>query len=138
MFFSLFIEDLELLLLLQERVSPGFSIVEINLILLLFADDMVLIGISPEDLQNSLDRLHTYCSECGLSVNSADTKVVFRQRGHLQSGESWKYNKEPTEVLNDFNYLDIVFYYTGLFSLNQEAFSGSFKTFVIEHQKILF
>ena len=84
--FSLFVEDLELFL--QERVTAGLSIDDINLILLLFADDMVLLGNSSEDLQNSLNRLHMYCSEWGLTVNTSKTKiVVFRKRGNVRPDE---------------------------------------------------
>ena len=46
--FSLFIEDLELYL--QGRPCSGFNIKDINLLLLLFADDMVVLGETPEDL----------------------------------------------------------------------------------------
>ena len=116
--FSLFVEDLELFL--QERVTAGLSIDDINLILLLFADDMVLVGNSPEDLQNSLNRLHMYCSEWGLTVNTSKTKiVVFRKRGNVKPDERWTYNGEQVEVVHDFNYLGVVFNYTGSFILNQ-------------------
>ena len=53
--FSLFVEDLELYL--QDRAICGLSMEEINIILLLLADDMVIVGNSPEDLQNSLNLL---------------------------------------------------------------------------------
>ena len=44
--FSLFVEDLELYL--QDRATCGLSMEEINIILLLFADDLVIVGNSPE------------------------------------------------------------------------------------------
>ena len=75
---------------------------KINIILLLFADDMVKVGNSP--------------------VNTQKTKiVVFKKRGQIREGESWTYNNEQHEVVNDFNYLGIAFNYTGTFILNQEA-----------------
>ena len=121
--FSLFVEDLELYL--QDRTTCGLSIEEINIILLLFADDMVIVGNSPEDLQNSLNLLFKYCSDWGLTVNIQKTKiVVFRKRGQIREGESWTYNDEHIEVVNDFNYLGIVFNYTGTFVLNQETLAG--------------
>ena len=51
--FSIFLEDLELYLL--DGVDAGLTIDDLSLILLLFADDMVVLGKSPEDLQHSLD-----------------------------------------------------------------------------------
>ena len=53
--FSLFIEDLELFL--QDDVNSGLDINDIMLLLLSFADDLVPLGKTPEDLQRSLDLL---------------------------------------------------------------------------------
>ena len=55
MLFSLFIEDLELFL--QNDQRSGLSLDEITFILMLFADDMVILGKDRDDLQKSLDRL---------------------------------------------------------------------------------
>ena len=69
--FSLFVEDIEMYL--QNRNSKGIVIQDMCLILLLFADDMVVIGETPEDLQLSIDHLHNYCETWGLEVNTAKT-----------------------------------------------------------------
>ena len=57
---SLFIEDLELFL--QDDVNCGLSLNDIMFVLMLFADDMVILGNSPANLQQSLDLLSEYCS----------------------------------------------------------------------------
>ena len=46
--FSLFLEDLELYL--QSRPDSGLCLNDINTMLLLFVDDMVLLGDTPEEL----------------------------------------------------------------------------------------
>ena len=69
--FSLFIEDLELFL--QEDPTCGLSLDEITLILMLFADDMVILGKDRNDLQRSLDILNSYCNKWGLAVNTEKT-----------------------------------------------------------------
>ena len=116
--FSLFIEDLEIYL--QGKPSSGLNIKDINLLLLLFADDMVILGESSEDLQDSLNELYKYCDKWGLEVNTAKTKVVvFRRRGGLHQNERWSLNGTILETVNDFNYLGVVFNYTGSFALNQ-------------------
>jgi hypothetical protein len=61
--FSLFVNDLELFL--QDSNLSGLNIDDITLILLLFADDMVILGKSPEELQNHLDKLYQYCNSWG-------------------------------------------------------------------------
>ena len=81
---SLFLEDLELYL--QKRAESGLLIYDIVLILLLFTDDMVILGKSPDELQYHLDLLHTYCNSWGLEVNTEKTKImVFRYRGPFAS-----------------------------------------------------
>ena len=63
---SLFIEDLELSL--QRDASCGLSLFDLCLIVLLFADDMVVLGKTPNELQSSLNYLHEYCKKWGLEV----------------------------------------------------------------------
>ena len=76
--FSLFLEDLELYL--QSRPDSGLCLNDINIMLLLFADDMVLLGDTPEDLQNSWDKLQEYCQKWGLEVNVLKTKIVVLEK----------------------------------------------------------
>ena len=73
--FSLFVEDLELFL--QDGVHSGLNIEDIILILLLFADDMAILGKSPEEIQSHLDNLYLYCNSWGLNVNTSKTKIMF-------------------------------------------------------------
>ena len=70
--FSLFIDDLELFL--QDSVNCGMTFDDITLIILLFADDMAIIGDSPMGLQNSLNLLKTYCNTWALEVNIQKNK----------------------------------------------------------------
>ena len=72
--FSLFVEDLEIYL--QTRPDLSLCINDINIMLLMFSDDMVIIGDSPEELQASLNKLHDYCSKWCLEVKTVKTKIV--------------------------------------------------------------
>ena len=94
--------------------GESINVNDINLILLFFADDMVVLAETPEDLQTSLDSLYQYCLNWGLEVNTVKTKcVVFRKRGGLLKNEKWLHNGMEIETVNDFNYLGVVFNYTG-------------------------
>ena len=64
--FSLFIEDL--VMYLQTKPDSGININDVNLILLFFADDMVILAETPEDLQSSLDNLYQYYTSRKYSV----------------------------------------------------------------------
>ena len=58
--FSLFIEDLELFL--QNGVTSGLSFDDILLILLIFADNMVILGKSVDEINTNLELLCNYCN----------------------------------------------------------------------------
>ena len=98
---------------------------DIVLILLLFADDMVVLGKSPDELQYHLDLLHTYSNSWGLEVNTEKNKImVFRNRGRLFWGENRTYNNQEIEVVDKFNYFGTIFKYTGSFSSNTDYIIG--------------
>ena len=106
--FSLFLEDLEMFLL--DDVNSGITIDDISFILMLFADDMVILGKNVEELQKNLDLLHDYCRTWGLEVNPDKSKiVVVRKRGPVRVTEKWLYGDKLLEVVDNFNYLGTVF-----------------------------
>ena len=121
--FSLFIDDIELYL--QGDTSSGLNLGDVQILLLLFADDMVILSENPNDLQNSLNKLLDYCNKWGLEVNTEKTKVVvFRKKGALRCNETWYYNGKKLEVVNDFHYLGTTFSHTGSFSNNTRTLSN--------------
>ena len=86
---------------------------------------MAVIGKSPQELQQHLNFLHKYCDKWGLKVNTPKTKIfVFRKRGRLTEAEKWSYAGQNIEVVDNFNYLGVVFNYTGPFVLNQAHLTG--------------
>ena len=121
--FALFLEYLELSL--QNGQPCGLSIHEMCIIILLFADDMVIMSNHVIDLQNNLNKLQTYCDVWGLKVNVAITKiVVFRKLGPLRQDEIWNYNDQLLEDVQEFNYVGVVFNVSGLFHLNNQYVIG--------------
>ena len=87
---------------------------------------MVILSLTPEDLQLSLNNLSKYCVKWRLEVNVAKTKiVVFRKRVILKRNEHCRvYNNELLETVDHFNYLGITFNYTGNFKINIETKYG--------------
>ena len=112
--FSLYINDLEQHF--KDNVGGGIKLFDVCFTLLLFADDMLICGQSPKELQDNLDQLSDYCDKWGLNVNTEKTKiVVFRKRGKLRQYENWQYKGKSIEIVDEFNYLGILFRYTGSF-----------------------
>lgn len=79
MLFSLFLKDLETHL--HENWSADIEIDQMNIFLLLFADDTAIISETPNGLQKHLNTLHTYYERWGLTVNIGKTKVMIFRRG---------------------------------------------------------
>ena len=65
--------------------SDSIEIGMLNLFLILYADDTVIISESAKGLQKQLHDLYDYCNEWKLKVNKLKTKIViFRNRGKVQ------------------------------------------------------
>ena len=60
----------------------------VELLILVFADDVTLLAITPSGLQNQLNCRRDCCVKMGMEVNEGKTKVmVFRNDGHLGEHE---------------------------------------------------
>ena len=58
-------------ILLNFKLPDGISIS-----LLLYADDMAILPLPSEGLQNSLNRLYTYCTNWKIEVSTVKTKIL--------------------------------------------------------------
>ena len=72
----------------------------VKLLLLLYADDIVLFGNTPEELQKSLDILEEYCDRWRLTVNTSKTKIlIFRKGSRLSGNLQFKYKGNTIEIV---------------------------------------
>lgn len=138
MLFSLFLEDLETHL--HENLSAGIDIDQINIFLLLFADDLAIISETPNGLQKHLNTLHTYCERWGLTVNIDKTKVMIFQKGRTRKGYNFCYNNKNLEIVDSFAYLGTVLSPNGLFNkhvkITAEKTLQLYNTFMYKTQKL--
>ena len=75
----------------------------------MFADDVVIFSETAEGLQESLNNLKQYCDKWNLSVNIEKTKImVFRKGGVLSQNETWTFDNNEIEIVNNSNYLGVV------------------------------
>ena len=110
MLFSLFINEIassvEQLGMHGIQLLPGL----VEIFLLLFADDIVLISDTPKGLQNQLDVLTSACKDLFLHINTDKTKVmVFRKGGFWGKHEKWHLDGKNIEVVNEYTYLGYTF-----------------------------
>ena len=57
----------------------------INMYVLLYADDTLVMAESPTELQLALDEVDVYCKKWGLSINQTKTEVVIFSRGKVKT-----------------------------------------------------
>jgi hypothetical protein len=108
--FSIFINELadEITRCGKHGITLAPSIVKI--LILLFADDVVLMSHTVVGLQRQLNILNNTANRLGLSVNKEKTKiVVFRNGGIIGTAEKWFYNGQRLEVVNQYKYLGVIF-----------------------------
>lgn len=68
-------------------------------------------------LQSLLDQLTYYCSTWKLHINVDKSNiVVFRKGGRVKESEKWYIYGKPLEIVDQFAYLGIIFYYNNKFS----------------------
>ena len=74
--FSIFINDPA-----QEvkDMNAGLMVVDVNLPILLYADDIVLISPTPEKLQSMLDVAGNWCRKWGMQVNAKKHRSYMRE-----------------------------------------------------------
>ena len=101
--------------LLIDRLEPylklhcptiGVELATLTLNLLLYADDLCLIALSPRDLQTLLDNLLTFCGENKLTVNpSKSVAVVYNPQPPFLPPPPLYFNGKEIHYAHTFNYL---------------------------------
>ena len=106
--FSLFINELAREIV--QRGRHGIQLIPdlIEIFILLFADDVMLMSDSVCGLQNQLNILYETANRLGLVVNLDKSNiVVFRNGGHIAWNEKWFYGQSLISVVNVYKYLGI-------------------------------
>ena len=88
------------------QMVPGY----VELFLMLFADDIILLSSTPIGLQHQLNVLKQNADRLSLNVNLEKTNIiVFRKGGYLSINENWKYGDSEVKVTNSYKYLGLTF-----------------------------
>ena len=120
--FGLYIDELEALL--QKGGCDAPRLAGIMAIVLLYADDIVLISETAAGLQKQLTLLGQFCAAKGLTVNLTKTKVlVFNAR--KPPVEQFLYQGQPLEKVMQYKYLGIEFHATKGYAAAAEKLAGS-------------
>ena len=120
--FSLYLNDIE-----DAIVHEGPKVFNHNIGYLLYADDLVLLATSQEDLSKSLCRILKYFSAKDLVINVNKTKVMVFALGRPPK-ISLKIGHECIEKTNSFNYLGLMFTPQLSFSNHLESLNSRAKS----------
>ena len=82
---------------------------------ILYADDIIILSESKENMQNSLDIFHSYCEMWNLQVNDNKTKVMIFSKRKVRQHIEFYLNGQKLEIVDTFTYLGVLIKYNGRF-----------------------
>ena len=119
--FSLFVNDIE-----QEFIKHGGKFIDIDdlwnnfikIMVLMYADDTIILADSEQNLQLGLNALKSYCDTWKLEINCSKTKITIFSRNKINhSAYNFKYGDQVIETVDSYKYLGVIFNYNGSFNL---------------------
>ncbi len=101
--FALFVNDLALQL---KESGMGITVNGVNISVLLYADDIVILAENEAHLQSLLDIVHDWTQKWRLLINVDKTKVVhFRRKCEQQTSTSFKCGDKNVDTVSSYRYL---------------------------------
>ena len=87
--------------------SKFYYVIELSI--LLFADDVVVIAVTVHGLQRKINVLYNVSCILGLEVHAGKSNiVVFRNGGHLAANEKWHICMTDLNIVSEYTYSGIV------------------------------
>ena len=81
----------------------------INVRLLMYADDIVILSEHQNVLQKMIHNLEKFTKIWNLEINMSKSKImVFRNGGRLAGAEKWKCMGEEIEIVSEYTYLGVI------------------------------
>lgn len=124
--FSLFINDIE-----QEFISKGCKYIEFNdelldnfirLLILMYADDTIILADNENNMQAALKALQLYCDKWKLDINCSKTKICIFSRGKTNASKyNFLYDGSKIEIVDTYKYLGLEFNSSGSFKTTIES-----------------
>ncbi len=104
--FALFINDLAKEI---NELGLGIEFDEGKLCILLFADDIVILGEDETQLQSLLKFVENWCHKWKLKINKDKTKIIhFRNKRVKKTEKHFFIDNEEVEILDRYKYLGII------------------------------
>ena len=104
---------------LNSDLDGLFTLNEIKIFMIFFADDACLFSLKLDTLQSMLNDLSDYCHTWALKINTNKTKIMVFEKGHSVKPKLYL-NDEELEVVDSFKYLGVVLYKNGNWHRTQQ------------------
>ena len=88
----------------------------LNMFVLLYAEDTIVLAENACELQKSLDAVHDYCGMYNLTVNIKKTKIIVFSRGKVKRFPTLKYGDNTIEVVSDYIFIGITMNFNNKFN----------------------
>ena len=88
----------------------------LNMFVLLYADDTIVLAENAYELQKALDAVHECRVMYKLTVNIKKTKIIVFSRGKVKRFPTFKYGNNTIEVVSDYIYLGITMNFNNKFT----------------------
>ncbi len=103
--FALYINNLAETL---KQLNIGINFEQEKVCILLFADDIVILGESEQDLQNLLNCVYEWCTNWKLKINMEKSKIIhFRNKRRRETEFNFYIGRDVVEKVDKYKYLGI-------------------------------
>ena len=116
--FSIFFDDI-----VKEinALGLGISAGDAKLLILLYADGIVLVAYNEQDMQTLLDKVHDWCKRWRVLINTEQSKVIHFRTGRRKRTEyQFKIGNNTLDITDIYKYLGVIFTEKNDFTLNAE------------------
>jgi hypothetical protein len=103
--FKIYVNDLAVEI---NKLNAGIKFMNESVSLLMFADDIVLLAPSPDELQRLLDKVNDWCRKWRLSLNDTKTQIVhYRHHSKDRSSYNFKCGEKLLKYVDKYKYLGV-------------------------------
>ena len=95
---------------INTNIEGTFTLNEMILFLILYADDQVSFSTSPDSLQSMLADIEAYCDRWGLKINTSKTILLIFEKGSRYTDRSFYLYNSKLEIVTQFKYLGVNFF----------------------------
>ena len=97
---------------INSNMDGVMNVEELQIFLLMFADDAILFSQNPQALQSMLNDIQLYCETWGLRLKVNKNKMMIFENGR-HTTHNFFINNQPIEIVSSFKYLGVYFHKNG-------------------------